>query len=116
MYLKNGKYYADWRDRKGKRLRKSFTSERAALRFEAEQKELAHPKQKARSLESPKYSAPHTSATVHPKATIKWPSYSSGLRVVANRANSPQRTQSKPSSTSNAKATKQTRSTQKAQR
>jgi hypothetical protein len=31
MFEKNGKYYADWRDRTGRRLRKAFTSERAAL-------------------------------------------------------------------------------------
>jgi hypothetical protein len=44
MFAKDGKYYADWRDRSGKRLRLSFTSKRAALQHEAEQKELAHPK------------------------------------------------------------------------
>lgn len=48
MFEKNGKFYADWRDRSGKRLRKSFTSKRAALMFEADQRELAHPKQNAR--------------------------------------------------------------------
>jgi hypothetical protein len=34
MFEKNGKYYADWRDRTGRRQRKSFTSQRAALRYE----------------------------------------------------------------------------------
>jgi len=48
MFEKNGKWYADWRDRRGKRLRKSFTSKRAAMLFEAEQRSLAHPKQNAR--------------------------------------------------------------------
>ena len=38
MFEKNGKFYADWRDRKGTRKRKSFTSQRAALRFEEERK------------------------------------------------------------------------------
>jgi hypothetical protein len=47
MFEKQGKFYADWRDRSGKRLRKSFHSAKAALQFEAEQKELAHPKQTA---------------------------------------------------------------------
>jgi hypothetical protein len=41
MYEKNGKYFADWRDRAGKRLRKSFNSPRAALQFEQQQRELA---------------------------------------------------------------------------
>jgi hypothetical protein len=58
MFEKQGKFYADWRDRKGARKRKSFTSARAALRFEEEQKELAHPKPKARANQSPKFSAP----------------------------------------------------------
>jgi hypothetical protein len=47
MYEKQGKFYADWRDKRGKRIRKSFTSKRAALQHEADQKELAHPKRKA---------------------------------------------------------------------
>ena len=40
MYEKGGKYYADWRDRKGQRKRKSFNSKRAALTYEDEQKGL----------------------------------------------------------------------------
>jgi hypothetical protein len=42
MFEKDGKYYADWRDRAGTRKRKSFTSRRAALQYEADQKEIAH--------------------------------------------------------------------------
>ena len=60
MFEKCGKFYADWRDRKGVRHRKSFTSKRAALKFEQEQKELAHPKSRGRSQTLPKYSAPVT--------------------------------------------------------
>jgi hypothetical protein len=44
MFQKNGRYYADWRDKSGRRLRQSFTSKRAALQHEAEQKAIAHPK------------------------------------------------------------------------
>ena len=58
MFEKDGKFYADWRDRSGKRKRKSFTSQRAALHYEAEQKELAHPKRKALGRQSRKFSAP----------------------------------------------------------
>lgn len=58
MYEKGGKYYADWRDKSGQRKRKSFISGRAALRFEAEQKELAHPKPKARATTSHRCYAP----------------------------------------------------------
>ena len=54
MFEKSGKYYADWRDKSGRRLRKSFTSKAAALQFEADQKELAHPKTAARGQQSPK--------------------------------------------------------------
>lgn len=46
MFEKNGKFYADWRDRSGKRIRKSFNSPRAALTYE-QQKEVARPKPKA---------------------------------------------------------------------
>jgi hypothetical protein len=62
MFEKSGRYYADWRDQDGHRLRKSFTSRRAALLFEQEQKELAHPKHKARRSQSPTCSAPTSSA------------------------------------------------------
>jgi len=64
VFEKNGKYYADWRDRKGIRKRKSFTNARAALRFEEEQKELAHPKLKARAKLSPRYSVPSRRGSV----------------------------------------------------
>jgi hypothetical protein len=60
MFEKENKFYADWRDATGKRLRKSFTSKRAALQFEAEQKEKAHPKTKARGNQSRRSYAPGT--------------------------------------------------------
>lgn len=47
MYEKAGKFYADWYAKDGTRKRKSFKSARAALLFEAEQKEIAHPKTRA---------------------------------------------------------------------
>jgi hypothetical protein len=53
MFEKQGKFYADWRDTDGNRLRKSFTSKRAALLYESEQKELAHPKTAAKGRTSP---------------------------------------------------------------
>jgi hypothetical protein len=58
MFEKEGKFYADWRDKRGTRKRKSFTSMQAALRHEEEQKELAHPKKKARGQTSLKSSVP----------------------------------------------------------
>ena len=84
MFEKQGKFYADWRDRSGRRLRKAFATKRAALQFEAEQKELAHPKTKARGLRSPRSSAPNISG--YPPATrnTKRPSASS-LRLVISR-------------------------------
>jgi hypothetical protein len=60
MFEKSGKFYADWRDKHGKRLRKSFSSARAALLFEREQKELSHPKKTAMRHPSPKFSSPDT--------------------------------------------------------
>jgi hypothetical protein len=41
MFKKQGKFYADWRDKSGTRKRKAFTSQRAALKFEAQQKDFA---------------------------------------------------------------------------
>lgn len=66
MFEKDGKFYADWRDTSGKRLRKSFINRRAALQHEADMKELAHPKQKAQGRRSPKSSAPSTSGSRNP--------------------------------------------------
>lgn len=71
MFEKAGKYYADWRDRKGTRHRKSFNSARAALRFEAEQKELVHPKIKARAKRWPA-SCANTRKGQNVLATRKW--------------------------------------------
>jgi len=86
MFEKAGRYYADWRDESGKRLRKSFTSRRAALTFETEQKEQAHPKPQARGPLSPRSYA-HTSKgdTASTRAPQK---SSSKLRVVSILANS----------------------------
>jgi hypothetical protein len=69
MFEKDGKFYADWRDKDGNRKRKSFKSRRAALRYEEEQKELAHPKMKARVTQLPKYSAPDSKGTRETRAT-----------------------------------------------
>lgn len=38
MYEKQGMYFADWRDKKGVRHRKSFTTSEAALLYESAQK------------------------------------------------------------------------------
>jgi hypothetical protein len=82
MFEKAGKYYADWRDQDGRRVRKSFTSKRAALQFEAEQKELAHPKKQARGLRSPKFSAPGISGRT-PFRTSAAPLKPSSPKLVA---------------------------------
>lgn len=92
MFEKNGKFYADWRDRSGKRLRKSFTSKRAAFQFEAEQKEVAHPKLRALGSQSRKFSAPPIQKT---PSTVARPVSSSRLQVVASRASSRPRTPSR---------------------
>ncbi|MGA8088276.1 MAG: hypothetical protein WCA10_13275 [Terracidiphilus sp.] len=84
MFEKQGKFYADWRDRAGKRLRKCFTTKRAALQFEAEQKELAHPKPSARGQRSPHSSAPSISACPPATRSTKRPNVSS-LKLVTSR-------------------------------
>jgi hypothetical protein len=92
MFEKSGKYYADWRDRSGQRLRKAFTSKRAALLYEQEQKELAHPKQKARDSQSPKFSRLNcVGGSTTTQTMPRSPKRSSGLQVVSRRANSPAR-------------------------
>ncbi|WP_348263201.1 hypothetical protein P8935_01275 [Telmatobacter sp. DSM 110680] len=74
MFEKSGRFFADWRDQRGQRKRKSFHTERAALTFEAEQKELAHPKTMARGKRSPASyspsSAPHRAALISFKPRV----------------------------------------------
>jgi len=92
MFEKAGKYYADWRDNGGKRLRKSFVTKRAALQFEAEQKERANPKQQARGRTSPNYSVRGTSGSRTATLSIAPPSSSSLKLVRSNRTNSARQT------------------------
>jgi hypothetical protein len=104
MYEKAGKFYADWRDQDGTRLRKSFTSRRAALQFEAEQKELAHPKQKARGQQSPRSYAPKRNGETT-RAQGGPPAPSSRKLVHFPRAASAPHTSPKSTSTSGRAAT-----------
>jgi hypothetical protein len=92
MFEKAGKYYADWRDASGKRLRKSFTSKRAALQYESEQRELAHPKQNARGIRSARYSARSSSATLPETPSTKSPKPSSAKLVSFRPTSSAPRT------------------------
>ena len=92
MFTKEGKYYADWRDKDGHRTRKSFTSKRAALQFEAEQKELAHPKRRARGTYCPKSSAPTTTPKASTRTTGSSPTNSSRRLVLLRRNASRPRT------------------------
>ena len=69
MFSKGSMFYADWRDASGKRMRKAFKSKRAALQFESEQKELAHPKTPARPTQSPRFCAPALTGPGDSKAT-----------------------------------------------
>jgi hypothetical protein len=94
MFEKTGRYYADWRDASGKRLRKSFTSKRAALQFEAEQKGRAHPKSKARGNHSPRSYAPATSNPA-PAHTSKPSPAGSARRLVLLRPKTSARPTSK---------------------
>lgn len=103
MFEKAGRYYADWRDTTGKRLRKSFTSKRAALQHEADQKATAHPRGLATGRKSQPYSSPGRTARIAVAATTK-PQDSSSRKPVRNlRANSPTRTRSKSTRPSGAK-------------
>jgi periplasmic divalent cation tolerance protein len=53
MFEKNRKFYADWRNGKGVRLRKAFTSERAALKYETEQKQQSQKERKEKGQRTP---------------------------------------------------------------
>ena len=66
MFEKNGHYFADWRNRRGKRQRKSFTSEADAIRYEQEQRAIAHPKIKGKARPSRRSFAPTS-----PKRSIR---------------------------------------------
>lgn len=93
MFEKQGKFYADWRDRKGTRKRKSFNTARAALRYEEEQRAIAHPKPKAQGRPSPKFSAPGSRVGRATPRTIAKPVRPSQRRQArAVSANSARRT------------------------
>ena len=49
MFNKGNLYFADWRDRKGIRRRKSFTSAEMAVAYEASQKVTARPKKQSKA-------------------------------------------------------------------
>lgn len=61
MFQKDGKWYADWRDKDGRRLRKSFASKRAAMQHEEDMRAIAHPKTKTLGKRSPQSLAPKSS-------------------------------------------------------
>jgi hypothetical protein len=94
MFEKQGKFYADWRDKKGNRKRKSFTTARAALQFEAEEKALAHPKRKAGRTALPRFSSLKCT-TIDNAQVGKRQSSSSPSREASNRGNSVPRTSMK---------------------
>ena len=109
MFEKSGKFYADWRDRKGVRRRKSFTSPKAALKFEAEQKELAHPKSRGRGQVLPRYSAPVTGIAVRTARKPQSSKPSSRLQVASNHTSCANHTSSKSSNERRARGTRTSR-------
>ena len=66
MYIKGNKFYADWTDAEGHRRRKSFTTAKAALSYQAEQRN-AVPRRAGR--QSRQSSSPSQSATKKATAT-----------------------------------------------
>jgi hypothetical protein len=98
MFEKAGKFYSDWYDQDGSRKRKSFNSRRAALQFETEQKELAHPKQKARGLRLPHSYSPKSRGK-EPGTPSTKPQSSSSLRLVPSPPSKPARPTSRKSIT-----------------
>ena len=60
MYSKQNRFYADWRDKKGKRHRKAFTTANEATRYELEQKARYRSKTQGTAQQSQKPSVPTT--------------------------------------------------------
>ncbi len=58
MFQKGNRFYADWRDRRGARHRRAFTTAAEAEQFEVEQKQRNHPKRKGPADKSPRSSGP----------------------------------------------------------
>ncbi len=58
MFTKGSRFYADWRDKRGTRRRRAFTTAEEATTYEAEQTQRTHPKPKGPALKSPRSSGP----------------------------------------------------------
>lgn len=83
MYQKNAAYFADWRDRKGRRHRKSFPTAALALQHQQEQRAHTHP-QKAKEPPSPRSLRRNSHARASNKATSRGSrKHSSQLRAVS---------------------------------
>ena len=90
MYIKNNKFFADWRDESGRRLRKSFTTARAAITYEAAQR-VRLPKQKAGGPARKSYPSSLSAKTIQKPATATraaQPVSSLPLRAVSSRTSS----------------------------
>lgn len=104
MYQKSNRFYADWRNRKGVRLRKAFATAEEAIEYEERQKAAARPKQQGAGRPSQKSSAPISSRTPSPakvRSGSRRPSTTSSkplseLPVKRGRATSPATTSAKP--------------------
>ena len=70
MFQKANAYYADWRDRKGKRHRKAFKNRIEAENYEAQQKDEVHPKSSGAARRS-QPSSPRTSRQRTRTTTVK---------------------------------------------
>jgi hypothetical protein len=88
MFRKQRKHYADWRDANGTRKRKSFASPRAALKFEQEQKALAHPKHRGKGRPSPLPFSRKRQADTN-QQSARHPSSSSQRQAHSGRTKSP---------------------------
>lgn len=69
MFEKDNRFYADWRDRKGVRRRKAFTTADAAQLHEETQKNASRPKRKGAGLRSTQSSAPSVPLGTQPTPT-----------------------------------------------
>lgn len=96
MFKKGNRYYADWRDADGKRLRRSFTNATDATKFEEERRAEAHPKTKASEQPSPRSYGHSSRRKARSRATRRAsPKSSPKLRARSARRSSPRTTSRK---------------------
>lgn len=94
MFEKDNRFYADWRDRKGVRRRKAFTTADAAQLHEETEKNKARPKKRGAEPQSLPSSAPTSQPGTRRKAI---PTRATRPKTSSKSAAAKRQAKSKPS-------------------